>query len=95
MFYYVAVNYTVYILYSEKDNGLYVGCTSNLSSRIARHTSGGVLATKLRLPVHLIHSENFADKALAFNRERSLKSLWGAREKSKIKRNYLKDSFRG
>ncbi len=83
--------YTLYILYSSKDKGLYVGCTSNIESRIKRHRNGNVLATKYRRPVELIHKEIFEDKASAFNRERFLKSLWGSREKNKIKKNFLQN----
>ena len=81
--------YLVYILYSEKDNNLYVGCTSDLDERIKRHNSGQVLATKDRQPLVCIHSESYELKADAFNRERFLKSLWSARFKNKLKKNYL------
>lgn len=84
--------YTIYILYSQKDKGLYVGCTSDVSSRIKRHSSGQVPATKYRRPITLIHTETFEDKAEAFNRERFLKSLWGSREKKKIKDIYLRST---
>lgn len=83
------MSYTVYILYSEKDERLYVGCTHDLEQRLIRHHSGRVRSTKHRRPLRLIHSESFPDKAIAFNRERFLKSLWGAREKRKILRRYL------
>ena len=81
--------YFVYILYSQKDHKLYVGCTSNLESRIKNHNSGKVPATKNRIPLILIHSETFGDKAEAFNRERFLKSLWSGRLKKKILKEYL------
>ena len=81
--------YSVYILYSLCDKRLYVGCTSNLLNRLSQHQSGNVQATKFRLPVELIHSEQFKNKAQAFNRERFLKSLWGAREEKKILKGYL------
>ena len=68
--------YFVYILYSEKDTNLYVGCTSDLDERIKRHNSGQVLATKDRQPLVCIHSESYELKADAFNRERFLKSLF-------------------
>ncbi len=87
--------YTLYILYSHKDKGLYVGCTSNIINRIKRHVSGNVPATKYRRPVELIHEEIFEDKTSAFNRERFFKSLWGSREKSKIKKNFLKSCVLG
>lgn len=81
--------YTVYILLSEKDNRLYVGCTSNLENRLLKHKNGLVRSTKNRRPVELIHKEYFREKSSAFNRERFLKSLWGSREKNKIKEKYL------
>jgi len=80
----------VYILYSEKDNKLYVWCTNNFEKRVERHNLGYVPVTKHRRPLVLIHSENFKNKADAFQRERFLKSLWGARTKKKILKEYLK-----
>ncbi len=81
--------YFVYILYSEKDKRLYVGCTQNLENRIKAHVAGRVIATRYRRPIVLIHDEYFEDKGTAFNRERFLKSLWGGREKAKILKQYL------
>ena len=81
--------YTVYFLYSEKDKKLYIGCTSNLKRRISRHNNGGVPSTRNKRPLILIHFEDFHDKGKAFDRERFLKSLWGAREKKKILTSYL------
>lgn len=81
--------YSVYILYSLRDHKLYVGCSSNVQDRLIKHNKGGVTATKNRIPLVLIHSEEYEDKAAAFNRERFLKSLWGSREKAKILRMYL------
>ena len=82
--------YTIYILYSEKDKNLYVGCTSDISDRFKRHKNGYVQSTKNRRPLVLIHTEMFQDKTLAFNRERFLKSLWGSREKKKLKDIFIK-----
>ena len=81
--------YTLYILYSQKDKRLYVGCTSNIRERLSLHQRGQVQATKSRRPLVLIHEEKFVDKTTAFNRERFLKSLWGAREKKKILSKFL------
>ncbi|MDO8492341.1 MAG: GIY-YIG nuclease family protein [bacterium] len=86
------MKYWIYVLRSLKDKKLYVGCTCNLASRLKRHNNGFVNATKHRKPLTLIHSEAFQNKAGAFNRERFLKSLWGAREKKKILRKFLMDS---
>ena len=81
--------YAVYILYSEKDKRLYVGCTSNVSKRLEKHVAGEVPATKSRRPLVLIREEIFQNKGEAFKRERFLKSLWGAREKKKFLREYI------
>ena len=81
--------YSVYILYSHADHELYVGCTNGLQKRLERHREGHVEVTRHRRPLELIHSENFESKADAFNRERFLKSLWGAREKKKILKKFL------
>jgi putative endonuclease len=84
------MSYCVYILYSEKDKRLYVGCTVDVKKRVQRHDRGEVQSTRYRRPLVLIHSEEFDAKTEAFARERFLKSLWGAREKKKILGNYLK-----
>lgn len=81
--------YTVYILLSAKNNTLYVGCSSNLAKRLQQHNNGYVISTKARIPFVLIHQETFNSKSAAFNRERFLKSLWGSREKQKIKQKYI------
>jgi putative endonuclease len=84
----------VYVLFSTKDKHLYVGCTSDLKRRLERHVNGYVPATKHRRPLVLIHSEEYEEKAKAFQRERFWKSLWGAREKKKILEHYM-DANRG
>ena len=72
--------HTVYVLRSEKDNNLYIGCTSDLEKRITLHQSGKVFATKSRLPIKLIYSESFEDKYDAFFTERFYKTAKGKRE---------------
>ncbi len=80
--------YFVYILFSKKDNKLYVGCSHDVSKRIIEHNSGKVLATKNRRPLVVIYTEEFKNKSEAFNRERYLKSLLSARFKKKILEEY-------
>jgi putative endonuclease len=80
----------VYILYSQKDGNLYVGCSKNLNERVKRHNLGMAPSTKNRRPLTLIHCEKFKDKKEAFKRERFLKSLWAGRFKKKIKQKYLR-----
>ncbi len=82
------MSYFVYILLSQKDNKLYVGCTCDLEQRLLDHNSGKVYATKLRRPLVRIYHEEFQDKGDAFNRERFLKTLWSARFKKKILDEY-------
>lgn len=84
--------YFVYILLSQKDHKLYVGCTENLELRLKRHNDGGVNSTKNRRPFSLIYNEEIEDKATAFNRERFLKSLWGSRFKKKVLAEYLEQN---
>lgn len=70
----------VYVLKSEKDGKLYIGCTSDLKKRVKLHNSGKVLSTKGRLPLKLIYSEKFEDKHEAFFTERFYKTARGKKE---------------
>ena len=70
--------YTVYVLYSEKFDRIYIGCSSNL---IERYKSHQFLATKgytIRYrPWKVVHLEYFETKEEAMKRERALKSGQG------------------
>lgn len=83
------MSFFVYILLSEKDKKLYVGCTTNLEQRLRAHNTGSVLATKHRRPLIVIYKEEHDNEGEAFKRERFLKSLWGGRFKKKILKDYL------
>lgn len=83
------MSFWVYILYSEKDTELYVGQTNNLKNRLHCHNTRQVKSTKNRTPLVCIHNEEHATRSEAMEREKFLKSLWGAREKKKIKQEYL------
>ena len=52
----------VYILYSYKDKGFYIGFTHNIKERLSQHAKGESLATKFRTPFLLIHYEYFIDE---------------------------------
>ena len=65
--------YYVYILFSFKDKGLYIGFTTDLKSRLQTHAKGKNQATILRRPLKLIHYEYFINKADAKAREEFLK----------------------
>lgn len=77
---------SVYVLKSQKDGNLYIGCTSNIQKRLLMHEQGKVFSTKNRLPVELIYHETYDDKYEAFKMERFYKTAKGKRIlKNKIK----------
>ena len=82
--------YYTYILYSLKDKGLYIGYTTNLKNRFTTHTQGGVISTKDRRPLKLIHYEYFVNKEDAKARERFLKSGFGRSQMKKMLGRTLK-----
>ncbi len=51
-----------YVLFSQKDKGLYIGYTSNLKQRLLRHYDGFAFSTKSRRPFKLIYYEADANK---------------------------------
>ena len=66
------MNY-IYILKCS-DGSLYTGWTTNLEKRIEAHNSGkGAKYTRSRLPVCLVHFEEFATKEAAMSREWQIK----------------------
>ena len=75
----------IYVLKSEKDGKLYIGCTSNIENRLYYHNGGKVLSTKSRRPFILIFTELYPDRYQAFEKERYYKTAKGKRElKSKF-----------
>ena len=70
--------YTVYVLYSEKYEKIYVGYTSNIEQRLLSHneleTKG--YTVKYR-PWKIIYTEEFLLKSDAMRREKQLKSAKG------------------
>ncbi len=83
--------YYVYILYSHKDKGLYIGFTHDLKNRLTLHSKGRVEATMLRIPVKLIHYEFFISEKDAKAREKYLKSGYGREQLKQILRGTLND----
>ena len=71
-----------YVLKSELDGKLYIGCTSDLKKRLLEHNTGKVDATRSRLPLKLIYYEACLNKGNAFKREKYFKTGYG--------RNFLK-----
>jgi putative endonuclease len=79
----------VYVLRSQSDEGLYIGCTKDLKTRLKKHNSGFVESTKNRLPLELIYYEACLNQEDAFHRERYLKTTYGRRYlKNRLKRYF-------
>lgn len=74
--------YYTYVLRSDKDSKLYVGCTSDLKQRVSEHNKGLVDATRPRRPLQLVYYEACLDQSKAFQREKYFKTGFG--------RNFLK-----
>ncbi len=69
--------YSVYAIYSEGRNYLYVGITDNVERRLAEHNGGKNKTTKPYRPFKLIHTESFISRAEARAREIEPKSGYG------------------
>lgn len=70
--------YYTYVLMCA-DEKMYIGYTTDLKKRIARHKGGEVFATKGRLPVKLIFYEAFLNRLDAKRREQYFKTTAGKR----------------
>lgn len=67
--------YTVYVLYSEKHDKIYIGYSSNLIIRFHSHNQYGTKDwTKNFRPWVVVYCEYFEDKGIAMKREKQLKS---------------------
>lgn len=83
--------YYVYILFSSKDSGFYIGFTTNLKQRLSTHAKGEVTATKFRRPLKLIHYEYFINEDDAKAREEFLKSGFGRKQMKEALKRTLKE----
>ena len=84
------MNAFVYILYSDKDKGCYIGSTRNLKDRLERHFKGRSLSTKSRLPLKLVYQEKYLSYSEAVKREMFLKKQ---KSKKYIEKLISKDSI--
>ena len=73
--------YFVYIIYSKKKDGFYIGYTANINSRITKHNSGATISTKSGILWKLVYSEQYVTKTEAIKREKAIKK--------KKSRNYI------
>ena len=70
--------YTVYVLYSDRYQKIYVGYTSNLIERFKSHNLLGTKGWTIKFrPWQIIYTEEFVDKSAALVREKELKSSRG------------------
>ncbi len=76
--------YYVYIILSLKDNGYYIGSTSNVSARLQFHNAGLQRSTKARIPFKLILIEEYLTKVDALKRETQIKSWKGGEAFKKL-----------
>ena len=70
--------YTVYALYSEKFDKIYIGHTSDMKERLISHNHPNNTGwTKRYQPWEIVYTETFKDKKAAMKREKELKSSRG------------------
>ena len=67
------MDFFLYILYSEKLGKYYVGTTSNICDRVARHNGARSMSTKAGCPWKLVYTEIFYTRAEAVRREGQIK----------------------
>ena len=74
----------LYILQSEKDHGLYVGISEDVSKRLKQHNTGKTFSTRPRRPFKLVYTEEHGSCEAARSREKYLKSYSGSDEKHRL-----------
>ncbi len=76
--------YLTCILFSASRNKFYIGSTGDsIEERIRKHNSNHAGFTGQANDWHLVYKEEFADKSMAFKREKKLK---GWKSKKRIKK---------
>ena len=81
------MDYTVYILYSQKRSRYYIGQTNNISERLKRHNKGLVTSTKIGVPWDLIFTKKVINRSEALILEKQIKNRGAKR--------YLQDNLFG
>jgi len=70
--------FTVYALYSESHNKIYLGITSNIDERFKSHNELGKKGwTKNYRPWIIIYKQEYEEKSQALKREKQLKTSAG------------------
>ena len=75
---------------SVRDDGFYIGYSSNLRRRLREHVEGNAFATSHRGPWKLVYYEAYLEQADALGREKYLKSGAGRRVLQSQLTNYLR-----
>jgi len=79
--------FTVYVLFSENHNKLYIGFTSNLEQRLLSHNKLATKGFTMRYrPWKIIHTEIFKEKSEAMKRDKALKQGQG---RERIRNTFL------
>lgn len=76
--------YFTYILKSLKDGKYYIGSTADVDARVVFHNEGKQQSTKHRIPLTLIHKEEYPTRELAMAREKQIKSYKGGNAFKKL-----------
>ena len=70
--------FTVYALYSEQYDKIYIGYTSNIEQRLLAHNELETKGYTIRYrPWKIIHTEVFSEKSEVMKREKQLKTAKG------------------
>lgn len=70
--------FSVYVLYSEKFDKIYIGYTSNLEERFKSHNELATKGWTVKFrPWKIVHTEIFQNKTDAMKREKQLKTGQG------------------
>ena len=87
--------YYVYVLQSiNNPKKLYIGSTSDLKKRVAKHNRGTNFSTSPYAPWRLIFYEAYLFKEDAIRREKYLKTNKGSKVLNQMLKQYLKSSGR-
>jgi putative endonuclease len=82
--------YFVYVLFSLKDQKLYIGYSSDVFQRVEQHNAGENVSTKFRRPLKLIYYESHLFKEDAIRREKYFKTTKGKRALKLMLSNSMK-----
>jgi putative endonuclease len=70
--------FTVYVLYSDQFDKIYIGFTSDVEQRLLSHNHLATKGWTIKFrPWRIVHTETFDTKKQAMQREKALKSAKG------------------